>query len=160
MLRLGQQFVVAGLLIRVEPIPVPFGGNHDLQRLAKVQHRAREQLVRPAGQAAQPNQLAAGVRLQLLAQRDGDQLLRARRQTAMASNPDAWHDSAPRSSGVQYDVEELLVQLPDAAAVSAWVELGAEVTDAVDHPRDRRSRPTVSAAAASRQASSTSSASR
>jgi hypothetical protein len=53
----------------------------------------------------------------------------------MASNPDAWHDSAPRSSGVQYDIEELLVQLPDAAAVSAWVELGAEVTYTVDHPR-------------------------
>src|SRR6266511_1311590 len=53
----------------------------------------------------------------------------------MASNPDAWHDSAPRSSGVQYDVQELLVQLPDAAAVSARVELGTEITHAVDHPR-------------------------
>jgi hypothetical protein len=28
----------------------------------------------------------------------------------------------------------LVVQLPHALAVSAWVELGTEVTHAVDHP--------------------------
>jgi hypothetical protein len=79
MLRLGEQFVVAVPLIWVESIPILLGGHHDLKRSAKVQHRAREQLVRSAGQAAHPNQLGAGVRLQLLAQGGGDQLFRARR---------------------------------------------------------------------------------
>ena len=133
----SEQFVIAMLLIWVEPIPVLLGGNHHFERSAKVQHRAREQLVRPAGQAAHPDQLClrAGVGFQLRAQRGGDQRLRVWREASMASDPDAWHDSAPGSSGVQHDIEELLVQLPNTAAVSAWVELGAEVTHAVDHPR-------------------------
>lgn len=78
-LGLGKQLVVAALLIWLEPIPALLSGHHDLKRSAKVQRGARKELVRLTGQAAHAGQLVAGVGLQLLAQRGGNQLWGVRR---------------------------------------------------------------------------------